>query len=414
LHGLAWWISKSPADTCAYFSYNDEFARSRSRIARVLARAAGVWFADDANSLSEWRTSMGGGLLAGGTGTALTGQGITGLFAIDDPFKNREDADSATIRNRTWEWFNEVAYTRLENASMIVVGTRWHPDDLIGRLEATGEWEVMNFPAIAEDNDPLGRAPGEALWPERFPVAMLEKTRRQIGDWSFAALYEGRPRPRGTAVFREPARFDLQTWNRDGVRIMIGADPAASEKTSADYSVACVLAVSGRGEQETARVLDVWRGQVTIPAFARELRRLSQKWWNAPISVEAVGGFKAVPQLLRAIDGSLRLVEVLVRGDKFQRAQAVAAAWNDGRVLVPTTAPWVEAFLDEVQRFTGVRDRHDDQVDALAHAWNALSNTRATAAHIERGPFARSGYRGRTDNRGRPLSGFYPDPGAST
>lgn len=404
LHALAWWLKSTPADTCAYFAYNDDLARSKSRIARRLALEAGVQLAPDSANLSEWRTVQGGGLLAGGAGGGLTGQGVSGILVVDDPLKNREEADSALIRGRVWDWFNEVGYTRLEGASAIVIGTRWHQDDLIGRLEATGEWVMIALPAIAEENDPLGRHVGEALWPERFPVDELEAIRRQIGDWSFAALYEGRPRPRGTSVFGEPHHFDSARWAPSGARIIIGADPAASEKTSADYSVALVLAVEGRGERVAGRVLDVWRGQVTVPAFAEQLRRLSRKWWNASIAVEAVGGFRAVPQLLRAVDPLLRLTEVKVTGDKFQRAQAVAAAWNDGRVLVPTGAPWLAPFLDEVAAFTGVRDRRDDQVDALAHAWNALHAGTVRATHLDRGPFAARRAGAVTDFWGRPLS----------
>ena len=403
LHAIAWWLASAPADTCGFFSYNDDLARSKSRIARELAVRAGIKLAADSANLSEWRTLRGGGLLAGGVGGGLTGQGISGLLIVDDPIKNREEADSALVRERVWQWFSEVAYTRLEGASALVIQTRWHADDLIGRLEAAGGWEVINLPAIAEEDDPIGRAPGAALWPERFPVEELESIRRQIGAWSFASLYEGRPRPRGAAVFGDPARFDLPSYKPDGARIIVGADPAASERTSADFSVALVLAVEGTGDRATARVLDLYRGQVTIPAFAAELRRLSKKWWNAPIAVEAVGGFKAVPQILRSVDPLLRLQEVSVRGDKFQRAQAVAAAWNDGRVLVPTSAPWVDAFLDEVQSFTGVRDRRDDQVDSLSHAWNALVAGSVRATHIERGPFARRPS-GPTDEWGRPLA----------
>lgn len=409
LHALAWWLRATPADTCGFFSYNDDLARSKSRLARQLALQAGVRLAADSANLSEWRTLEGGGLLAGGAagagaGTALTGQGVSGLLVVDDAFKGREDADSQLVRNKVWEWFGQVAFTRLEGASVIVVGTRWHSDDLIGRLEASGEWEVLNLPAIAEDDDPLGRAPGQALWPDRYPIDELEAIRRQIGEWSFAALYEGRPRPRGTAVFGEPSYFEPATWTPSGARVIIGADPAASERTSADYSVAVVLAVEGRADRAIGRVLDVYRGQVTIPAFAAELRRLSSKWWNAAIAVEAVGGFKAVPQLLRTVDPLLRITEVKIRGDKFQRAQAAAASWNDGRLLVPTAAPWLSAFLDEVAAFTGVRDRHDDQVDALAHAWNALHAGTVRPVHLERGPFARRAHHGPTDDFGRPLN----------
>jgi len=104
------------------------------------------------------------------------------------------------------------------------------------------------------------------------------------------------------------------------------------------------------------------------------------------------------------VDPLLRLTEVKLQGDKFQRAQAVAAAWNDGRVLVPTSAPWLANFLAEMSAFTGVRDAHDDQVDALAHAWNSLQAGTVRVAHLDRGPFALRRSRGPTDSWGRPLS----------
>jgi len=139
LRAIAWWLTRSPADTCGYFSYNDEIARSKSRIARSIALGAGVRLAHDSAALHEWRTTAGGGLIAGGAGGGLTGQGITGFIVVDDPYKNREDADSDVYREKIWEWFNEVVFTRLERASVIVVHTRWHMDDLIGRLQSPDE-----------------------------------------------------------------------------------------------------------------------------------------------------------------------------------------------------------------------------------------------------------------------------------
>ena len=125
-HAFAWWLSQAPADTCAYFSYNDTQGRSKSRVARQLARFAGVALAEDSTSTSEWRTPAGGGLIAGGAGGGLTGMGVSGMMVVDDPFKNREEADSKLIREKIWEWFNEVVMTRLEGASVFVVHTRWH------------------------------------------------------------------------------------------------------------------------------------------------------------------------------------------------------------------------------------------------------------------------------------------------
>jgi len=378
LRAIVWWLTHTPADLCAYATYNDHKAWSESRKARAWAMAAGVALREDTQSMAEWRTREGGGLVAVGT-KGLTGQGIPGLLIVDDPYQDRVEADSEIVRERVWEWFTEVAYTRLEGGSIIVVHTRWSEDDLIGRLAERG-WETINLPAIAETADSLGRAPGEALWPERFSVAELDGIRKILGEWSFAALYQGQPRPRGSSVFGPAHYYDPSTFDPAGARIMIGGDPAASKSTHADHSVGVVLAVKGHGADAVGYVLDVWRGQVEVPEYVDAMRALSRRWWDAPLAIEAVGGFKAIPQSLRRIDPSLRLVEVKMGGDKFTRAQPAAAAWNGGRLLVPTSAAWLKPFLAEVQRFTGVSDAQDDQVDGLAHAWNASHTTRSVAA----------------------------------
>lgn len=377
LHGLAWWIQNSPYDTCGYVSYSDRQALSKSRICRALAEIAGLTVSGDSAAASEWRTQEGGGLIAAGAMAGITGQGVHGLMVVDDPYKNREEADSAIIREKIWETFNEVVYTRLEGASVIVCHTRWHEDDLIARLGELGGWEYINLPALAEEKDPIGRMPGDALWPDNFDAAKLNAIRSQIGEWSFAALYQGQPRPRGHTLFGQESYHTDNSL--DGHRLVIYADPAASEKTTADYSVMMCMAVKGSAEKQSGKVLDMWRGQVTVPEFARKLRAFQLAYGEVPVCVESVGGFKAVPQILREIDKSLRVEEDQPKGDKFQRAQAVAAAWNDnpGRVTVPQGAPWLRDFLAEVKTFSGVNDAHDDQVDCLSGCWNRATRMRS-------------------------------------
>lgn len=373
LRAIAWWLKRSPADTCAYATYSDSKAWSESRRAREWAQQAGVIMRADTQNVAEWRTPQGGGLLSVGAKGGLTGRRVSGVLVVDDPYKDREEVNSTAIRERIWEWFTEVAHTRLEGGSVIVVHTRWSEDDLIGRLESQG-WEVVNLPAIAEEDDALGRAPGAPLWPELYSLATLAEARALMGEWSFAALYQGHPRPRGSSVFGAAHYYDATTFDPRGCVIMIGGDPAASTSTRADHSVALALAVQGYGVRAVGHVLDVRRAQIEVPDYVDLVRRMSVQWWNAPLAIESVGGFKAVPQSLRRIDPDLRLVEVRMGADKFTRAQPVAAAWNSGRLLVPTAAPWLKVFLAELQRFTGVSDAEDDQVDALAHAWNAIAD----------------------------------------
>jgi len=375
-HAIAWWLSMYPADTNGYVSYNATQAMSKSVIARQLAQAAGIQISDETNNKGEWRTKEGGGLLACGIGGGLTGQRIKGLLFVDDPFKDPSDAYSTARRDAVEDWFQTVAMTRLEDASVFVIHTRWHEDDLIGRLAKKEGWTIINLPALAEENDPLGREPGEALWPEMFPAEKLETIRTDRGVYVFAALYQGAPRPRGGTIFGEPHYYDPASTSFEGCIIIIAADPAASEKTSADWSAAVVLSVRGSGHKALGYVRHVYRKQVTIPDFVDALMSLQQTWGNAGIKVESVGGFKAVPQMLRRL-GLERVEDIIPEGDKFTRAQRAAAAWNSGRLLVPSDAPpWLGPFLDEVQKFTGVKDKQDDQVDVIAHAWNSLDEQR--------------------------------------
>lgn len=373
LHAAARWLRRMPWDTIAYASYAADVAHSKSRLARDYAIKAGVQLRGDSNAVHEWRTTSGGGMLATGIGGSLTSHGAR-LLIVDDPFANRQEAESAVRRQAVHEWFTSTAMTRLDpNGSALVVHTRWHPDDLIGRLAKDSGWEVINLPAIDDS--------GRALWPERWTAEILNKRRVDVGEYDWASLYQGQPRPRGGALFNDAARY--ASPQLDGARIIIGVDPAASEKTHADYSVAIVLAVRGVGTGATGDILEVMRLQVEVPRLVGRLRELQGRYPGAPMVVEAVGGFRAVPQMLRAVDPLLRITEVQPATDKFIRAQPVSAAWNAGRVRVPMTAPWLPSFLDEVQSFTGVRDAHDDQVDALAHAWNHAAEPQLYTGPLE-------------------------------
>lgn len=167
---------------------------------------------------------------------------------------------------------------------------------------------------------------------------------------------------------------------REGKRGVIICDPAATAKTKADFSAWGAFAMEDYAERSRMYVLKVVRKQIEIPQLVRDLRAF-QRAWGLLIGVEAVAGFKAVPQMLRDQDPSLRVIDIMPKGDKFTNAGPVAAAWKDGRVLVPTDTeeepePWVQPYLDEMMRFTGLGDRHDDQVDITANAWNLLYRER--------------------------------------
>lgn len=378
LHSVVWRLMQDPKAEIAYVTYEANLAYSKSRKMRELAEKMGVKLKRGASGVQEWWTEAGGRLIATGIGGPITGKGCNWLI-IDDALKNREEAESVVIRQKQWDWLTSTAMTRMEpGASILVNATRWHDDDLIGRIQQEfPDWVGIHMPAVYEFLDPVTQEKKErSLWPSRWPMEELKKKRRLVGEFDWASLYQGQPRPKGGRMFKTATRYKHPMIAEDGIayKIIIGADPAATEKTSADYSAAVVMAVSGEFNTLSFRadILEVYRKQVEIPEFVARLRDLSLKW-GAPIAVEAVAGFKAVPQMLRNLDRRLHVIEVPALGDKFTRALPCSAAWNDsvgGRVRVPEQADWLQDFLNEVEKFTGVKDAKDDQVDAMAHAYN--------------------------------------------
>jgi len=356
-------LLRHPELTVAFISYEADVAKSKSRKARMWAEAAGVKLAEDSRRLNEWRTVQGGGLLAGGVGGPLTGQGVNCLI-VDDPYKNRLQAESAAYRSMVADWWNDVAETRIEpGGSAIVCHTRWLHDDLIGHIYSgagSSIWKHINLPALSED--------GKALWPERWDAEALEAKRLAVGEYTWASLYQGEPRPRGGAVFEG----DVVTYSAlptDNVRYAIGVDLAYSERTSSDYSVAVVVARSG----DDYYVVDILRLQCSAPTFAARLKALCGQYTGAQLRWYASGTELAAAQFFRT--SGVPIVALNPKGDKYTRAMPIAAAWNRGAVRI-ARRPWADDFINELRSFTGVRDPHDDQVDALAAAYDALASER--------------------------------------
>lgn len=361
---FAWLLNNRPDLTHAFATYAQHLANSKSRRARRFALDLGVTLADDAQAVSEWRTSAGGGLLATGVGGPLTGQGVTGLGIVDDPLKNRQEAESALMRDRLWEWFNDVFYTRLEpGASAIVVATRWHEDDLSGRLIKDG-WESVNLPAINDD--------GEALWPERYPADRLAEIREQVGEYTWASLYQGEPRPKGGQVFQGVTTYDALP--EAPYREATGFDAAYTAKTHADYSVA----LTGRLVGDTIYLTSMLRRQAEAGRFLDELaaRGIKRVTWYRSGTEKGLEAFMQSKGVV--VDA------ITATTDKFVRATPAAALWNAGKIAVPSESsphhgPWVRDLLNEILSFTGLGDPHDDIVDALAALHHALAAKRPAA-----------------------------------
>ena len=376
-HGLA----IDPRRVFGYATYGADLSYSKSRVARGIARDAGIELADDTQGVKEWRTKAGCGLLATGVGGPYTGFGVNTLF-VDDPFKNRVEAESAARRRMVIDWWQDVAFTRIEpGGSAFVFATRWHPDDLSGHLIKQG-WKYIRLPALDDE--------GHALWPERFDVEALQDRRSVVGEYTWASLFQGLPRPRGGSVFNaEPKLYTADALaeilkSPGGWRKAIGLDFAYTRKTSADHSVAVLGLGVTVDKRRLTYVLRVVRKQVEQRIFAGDVAKLQGEHPGASALAYVSGIEKQAGDGVEKffLSHGARIEAKIAVGDKFTRAQPYAASWNDGRVLIPADAdaePWVNQFLAEHVGFTGADDDADDQVDAGAAMHDKLAPSMAPA-----------------------------------
>lgn len=256
----AWFLGRYPDRRVILTSYGAEFARSWGRKARDLVVQYSEWFGDvrvnDAQSAAvDWETNHGGGMITAGVGGPVVGRGAD-LLIIDDPMKNAEEAMSETIREKQWDWWQSTLSTRREpGAKTIVIQTRWHQEDLIGKLlkaSESGEGDKvtrLRLPAIAEADDPLGRHEGVALWPERWSLDKLKERRLTLGSFWWSALYQQRPTQHGDAEFPErcfgPAIYPA-VWPDRFEAIVMALDPSKGKDAKhGDYSAIVILGLCG-------------------------------------------------------------------------------------------------------------------------------------------------------------------------
>jgi len=279
----AWYLGRNPKKEVITASYNSDLAQDFGSKTRDLVndlsykRIFKMQLQPDEKSKAKWKTSGGGTYTSVGVGGAITGRGAN-LFIIDDPIKNAEEAESETYRTKIWDWYRTVAYTRLEkDAAIIIILTRWHLDDLAGRLleiedfegfnknSKIQKWEVMCLPAIAE-NDEDYRKEGEALWPWKFDLASLEETRELLGYKNFNAIYQQKPVAADTQDFRleyfhyfEEKDILVHRQSRE-FRIDITIDPAVSK--SKDACNSAIVAVGKADKDPNWYILDYITGKL--------------------------------------------------------------------------------------------------------------------------------------------------------
>jgi len=381
-----WYLNEHPDRFVLLASYAAEFAAKWGRRVRddAMAHHARLRFrvSPDSASAHRWDTTKDGGMLTVGVGGGATGSG-TGLLLVDDPIKNMEEAQSQTYRERVWEWWQSVALTRLEpGGSVVMLLTRWNEDDLAGRIleHEADRWDVVQLPALAEPGDQLGRTPGEALWPERYPVAALQRIKDSVGSYVWSALFQQRPSPEGGAFFkRDHFRYwrpclasqgDFELLPRDlpprvvarsACVVFQTVDLAISQKETADWTVVATWALT---PDRVLLLLDVDRVRAEATTHADLVKGAWQRHRSAFASVESVQYQMALVQVLRRDGVAVR--EFRPHGDKVARARTAQVYCETERVFLPEGAPFLDEFERELLAFpTG---KHDDQVDTLSMA----------------------------------------------
>ena len=320
---------------------------------------------------------------AGAYRSAGVGGGITGMGAdisiIDDPIKDAAEANSATFRDRVWDWYVTTLYTRLSPKSGVLLGmTRWHEDDLAGRLikeiENGGDkWQILSFPAIAE-RDEEHRKEGEVLHPERYDIERYLKIKNTIGSYAWTALYQQRPTTKGGEIIKGAwfKRFDvLPRLTRVGVFM----DTAQKTGEQNDYSV---LLLAGLGIDGAVYLIDLKRGKWDAVELENTTKDFYVKHKPAYAGVvfyieDKSSGTGLIQKIKR--ENNIPVKAVTPQKDKYTRVLDVVGYIESGYVNLPSSGAWVNDFIDECEKFTATNSHlHDDQVDTLTMAISEFKN----------------------------------------
>ncbi len=340
----------------------------------------GVGLAKEAKAASRFHLEGGAEYFATGVRGPITGRRAD-LIIIDDPVKSWAEAESQTARDALFDWYRGELSARLKPGGRVVlIMTRWHEDDLAGRMMAMdGGWSCLRLPALAEADDPLGRTAGEVLWPQWQGREEIERRRLEVGERAFAALYQQAPRPPEAALFRtERVRILPEAGEvRQVIRAWDLAASLPAPGRSPDYTVGLKL---GETTEKLLVVLDVVRFQgspAQVEVKIQETARLDGT--NVTIALPqdpGQAGAAQIAMLTRSLAG-YRLVTSQERNAKVVRAMPAATQVDAGNLAL-LAGPWNDALLAEMKAFP--HGYKDDQIDALSRAVNTLATVGSTPA----------------------------------
>lgn len=376
----AYRLEREPVLRVLTICHTQRLANKFSRKTRAVAERR-MKLSKDRNSVEEWETAAGGSLRAVGVGGSTAGSPAELIF-IDDPIRSRADANSIVTREKLWDFYVDDVISRLQkNGAIIMQLTRWHEDDLAGRVLASAEgpdWTVLKFPALAEKDDILGRLPGEALCPERHTRESLEK-RRDIDPWKFDSLYQQNPTPRDGGMFKrlwfdnnKVATSPLDVVGRYRVWDMAstadGGDWTAGFRVSKGKDGLWYLEHVERGQWEThkrdKKVLEVAGTDPAGTKFHREQEPGSSGVDSCKAFVRLLAGYTAT--------------YAPSSGPKEARAEALASQMGAGNVRV-VQGHWVPGMVSEFCQFPF--GSNDDQVDSGSSGFNLLAAKRQSKSY---------------------------------
>jgi len=385
---LPWVIGRHPWWSTIFGTYNQTYAEDIGRAVRETMTSplyAQIFpeaihrLRTDSQASDRLQNAAGSIYAFSGRGGTITGRGGN-LLMCDDPIKDRKEADSKLIRDQLWEWLLQVFRSRMmdKDARICLIQTRWHADDAVGRIsdpdneyyntETASRWHIVDLPALALPDDPLGRKEGEALWPERFDKAHFDEIQRS-DPRGFAALYQGRPVLPGM-------RFFDDTWFRpygpkelpgkEYLRIYVASDHAVSVEQTRDKT--CLIPVGVDAEGTVWILPDVWwrhaNTETVVEAMLAMIRRHRPLAWFAERGhiAKSIGPFLRRRMLEEGVFASVR--DLPITADKQTRAQSIQGRMSMGKVRFPGFATWWLEARKQMLQFP--HGPHDDFCDALA------------------------------------------------